>query len=1003
MDFIDRTGHIFSLESYSSLPIGYEYQETPYIFRFKSDSGYKLSVDNYYFKPIRIVNKIIENVNSPEELHFNIKIEQSNKFYLIDSDIIESKLMNDINNSIILFEKDITSSQELDYTEKISWKTNNETESIEIDVENSDFKGTIVEENIKEYGTLIKYIDPFTHEEYTGELHNITELNYGESYYINSEGDTEIYTENSDTDIILGVKEFANNTSYVKLDKVEVSVIINDDNRDLFSKTETKKELYLINTFYVVVNSSEDGLWTNNILININDEWCPITIAAEFIDENEELVINGKNFGISLPKEIVQAIYSSNYDIINPDENKYYEKLKEYLMNYMSLRGELGNYKSVINGLKWFEWGDKLTISKLLKNDNEIQNQYIKDFFDILNDNIYSYQLFKDTSLLNIELKLTEEDGRENQNYSAAFWGEGKPILINKFNKLDEVSYDEKEYIYYKGYFNFTFNDLGLKLAALKYYYEKYFLPIHIKIHKAYMSKQIFSNDIKLINKVSHGITAKPIYISNSFNNINENSEYYNSNEIIFNNNFDTIYFNRHYKKNIELDYSIDNKLYVDSNFNEFSNYLKEYVENSNDIFYEVNETCIKIPIQFLENKYYNVNLILSRYIDKNNDDVYGNLYKLYESSFKFIQTNERKYQSFIIYPKLINEMNDNKFEVMYWLNNKFRLDLIVNGTIHTYIFNVKMPEFNIEMGTLKYKYDDNFRQLSSIEDNKIKFNAYMYLPNLVSVNNIEFNEQILELSNNLINYINLNYKESIKFLNKKYLNVCHLLNLTDRYGNIIPYTINGNEIDSINIDNYRLSIDENNNIELYSAFFNEDGSYNFDKNLIRINKNDYDLFIMHDYKQWYGILISKEPIDYITKKDKNFKFGNGAKEIIINNYRLSYIRSDKKFLINRYMYNPSNGINHFNDDDIIVASLKNNDKLCFKLSNGSKWIITPLSLGNENVNTIISNTELMIVSIPEKYSKYAPGYYSISIQYSVDDDLTNTYTKKSKFKIDSK
>jgi hypothetical protein len=102
-------------------------------------------------------------------------------------------------------------------------------------------------------------------------------------------------------------------------------------------------------------------------------------------------------------------------------------------------------------------------------------------------------------------------------------------------------------------------------------------------------------------------------------------------------------------------------------------------------------------------------------------------------------------------------------------------------------------------------------------------------------------------------------------------------------------------------------------------------------------------------------------------------------------------------------MYNPSNGINHFNDDDIIVASLKNNDKLCFKLSNGSKWIITPLSLGNENVNTIISNTELMIVSIPEKYSKYAPGYYSISIQYSVDDDLTNTYTKKSKFKIDSK
>ena len=62
-------------------------------------------------------------------------------------------------------------------------------------------------------------------------------------------------------------------------------------------------------------------------------------------------------------------------------------------MNYMQLKGEVGNYRSAINSLKWFEWGDKLTISKLIRNDNRIQRQYVKDFFDIINDNIYSYQL----------------------------------------------------------------------------------------------------------------------------------------------------------------------------------------------------------------------------------------------------------------------------------------------------------------------------------------------------------------------------------------------------------------------------------------------------------------------------------------------------------------------------------------------------------------------------------------------------------------------------------
>ena len=64
MNFIDHTGHIFSLPSYSNFPAGYEYDEQPYIFWLNESN--KLSVNNYYIKPIRIL--LDENLNENEEL-----------------------------------------------------------------------------------------------------------------------------------------------------------------------------------------------------------------------------------------------------------------------------------------------------------------------------------------------------------------------------------------------------------------------------------------------------------------------------------------------------------------------------------------------------------------------------------------------------------------------------------------------------------------------------------------------------------------------------------------------------------------------------------------------------------------------------------------------------------------------------------------------------------------------------------------------------------------------
>ena len=1004
MNFLDRTGHIFSLSSYDEYPIGYEYQENPYIFWFDTEKGYKLSVDNYYFKPIRIVTRLL-NIDSENKI--NVKIENSDKFFIIGSKIIEEKLMNVsfINDPISLNETLIKNSKELNYCMNLSI---NDTTFSFIEDEDNDLNGVITKENDKLIGLEKYYIDKSYKEVNEDDIINIEDVPIGSSYIDLENNEIEITGELSGIKLykdVIGTTE-----KLFQLKEKSRWVDVTEYNESKLSNIKHEFELYLINTFYAVVNSSEAGVWNTNILINVDDEWCPITVGAEIIDEAEELIINGQNFGVKLPKEIVNAIYSFNVNTIIPDEKGYYLKMKEYLMNYMSLKGEIGSYNGIINALKWFEWDDKINISKLIKNDNRVQSQYVKDFFDIINDNIYSYQLFKETSLLSLDLPLYEEENNERQNLNKSFWGEGKPVIKSKLNKNNTIYYDEKEYPYIRGYFEYTFSDLGLKLCYLKYYYEKYFLPIYIKLHNISMSEKVYSNDIKLINKVSHGITANPVYINQEFN-LNNNSSYINEliddNEIIFNhNNYDIIYFNREYKNDKNLDYSIENKLYIDENYNHFTHYTTSYVKDREEIYYEINDTCLRIPISFKENKYYDVTLILSRYINSNNSDIINNddssnLYNLFKTTFKFIQTDDKKYDSLILYPKHIREEYENKFDSLYWLNNIFRIDLVVNGKLFDYVFTAKMPEFNIELGKLEYKYDSNFRQVKSLENDILKLNAYMYSPNLVNVNNYSFNEEIITLSDNLSEYVNRYYKENIKFMNKKYLNVCHLLELTDLNGNIIEYT--GLDDDKIewNTLNQFLSIN-NDYIYLYKNFFNNDGSYNFDLRILNINKHLYDLYLMHDYERWYVILISKECIDDYSLKNKKFKFFNNSTKIKIGDYILNYIRSDKKFLINRYLYSSSNGNNQFRSDDIIVASLKNNDKLSFNFSSGSKWSISPMSLGIHNTNTVTSNTELAIISLTKDLNEFEKGYYSITVRYSIDDYINHDYTKKAIFKIDN-
>lgn len=641
MNFIDHTGHLFTLPSYSTPPIGYEFEVQPYIFWLNAEHTSHLSVENYYIETVR--------------MHFD-------KF-----------------------------------------------------VDIKDIRISISDE---EFGYLIS----------PGDIHD------------------QIYK----IDI---------NNNYIEL--IE----------DNFKKTLSMNELVGIEEnglvmFYIAGYSKEPGtIITNGIIevtyIDETKEWCPFSIGGEFVDENETLIINGKNMGISLPKDILGAIYQTSYNNEIADESMYALKLKEYFMEFMHIKGQVGNFNSILAALKWFGYGELVEVQKLFQTDNQFQDQFFLDDFGINPDLLIGYQNFRPSTYISLRLKENQElDEVEPQDYGASFWGEGKPKMENLFKKIIYKTYDEGDIKFYRTYYDWTFVELGLKLAMVDYYFKKYFMPLHLSIHSTSIAHQVHANDIKLLSGTSVHEYAGTILCRDekTVNFMNDKSVYY-------------IYNQKHYTD-----------LYFNDIRKNGQPYFKQIGEHTAEEVLYMNEPCVEIPIRFSGDGYFRCHLILM----KDGKCVY-------ESDFSFIQDHNIRYNSFVILPKYINDENNQTKN--YWLESEYQIALLCNDSWYYHKFYIKMPEMQVSFGTLSYQYyaslnnptridlndDENksvrhkygyefdrkrwgedvpnidvryilnannslHKQLNRLTNDSIDFNSFMYVPSLVEVNDINFYDKTFKI-----------------------------------------------------------------------------------------------------------------------------------------------------------------------------------------------------------------------------------------------------------------
>lgn len=1016
MEFIDSTGHVFSLPTYNDKPVIYEYKENDYIFWLSND---KVSINNYFVKPIRFIIPIEEIFNVDELIEgFNINIKIESQFYhLIGPKTIQEKLekIDNINEKIII--------------------------------------------NFDECSSNLSLSD----------------------FY---------------------------------LDEVKENNLIVENN-------SSKK--YIMFPFYVIGKSIVEGTYLSNIFISISDDintqYTPITVGCTFIDECEELIINGKNMGINLPKDIIKAFYNSSFDSIYSDEKILKDKMKELLMNYMSIKGECGNFKSVINSLKWFGWGNKIEISKLIKTDNEFIDQYILDYFSIDNDLKPSFKYFNTTNMISLSVKGNQETGENYiQNFNGSFIGEGNPIMEDLFKKNIEINHDDISF--YAPYYRFIMQELALKLDCLKYYYQNYFLPVHIKINRASINYKVYANKVKmsaigLVNNTAHPIhvyndniivkfpdTDEMIFyktnhfIDNKFNEFSNYNEEYNAENLynVYENNVfipieiidlnnqyskyeygNYIKINEEYFKIYKLYYKDDNDTLIETD-----DLLKAEVfslSKNNDTLYSLNnyERYNKVSEGYFDckliltgttikqsntgsyvyidgeykykDKFYNkfikdFNRDNSFYEDKNgnyiryyNECIYVDPSSRYDiittdlvvdNNFSFYQSGSQYYNGYVILPRLLTKINklDNTFD---WLNTNFRLSLQVNNKWYYYDFKIVLPSIYLDFGKLQYRYhlyDDTtmFNQLKSQTDDGIKFNSFMYQPDLISIDSFFYDKENKEMltfidklaeikrkslddddevessniEKNMAIFYNNYFRNKIKIpYNKYYFNKVHLFKLYKNDGD-------NQEFKEIEYDGNAF------NIGLYNAIFKDtklNGWY-------LKEKIDYDVYLMHDSENirkegktpyWYIVFISRYPVGYYNHEDLVIKEENYIIDNTSNDgykYKIKYTGYNiEKFLVNRMDIIKSNGYNHFNKNNLIITTIGNND-FQFNIDLSAKWEINKIDDINK-VYKVNSNTNIAIITNNEYNGYYDPGYYNVELRYTVNGISNHEYTAIGHYMVD--
>lgn len=396
-----------------------------------------------------------------------------------------------------------------------------------------------------------------------------------------------------------------NDFYYYDLTKIKSNKIRTVGYSYKYTDSQSIETEYFIHLLYIIGFSSESGEFIDEFTIEENT----YKIGADFYDQNEVLKVNLSNFEETIPESFQKSIYSTNIHEEANDNILLNRKYKELLLNYWNIVAQKGSYKSLLDSLNWFEYGDLLKIKEywlrkdpqgnvLLDSDlTKVINKSIKNCLNNINKTTYIglylatrkltgkyedecgvYTGVEGTEIepglnttINYHIDDTENFNRyykdiDQYHKNVLITNDGATInlsmnddtelsddtIIPKYPKYHAI-YNEANPALENAIYKWTWEEMSLKMTVLGNFFSTYFMPIHLDLIHSTIESIVFANIIKIFTTSETSI----------------NSFWYNTNT---------------FKCTIESDFKISNNTTFSSNDSLFESFIKTTTDSQSSI-----------------------------------------------------------------------------------------------------------------------------------------------------------------------------------------------------------------------------------------------------------------------------------------------------------------------------------------------------------------------------------------------------------------------------------
>lgn len=213
--------------------------------------------------------------------------------------------------------------------------------------------------------------------------------------------------------------------------------------------------------------------------------------AVDAYGEDERLPIDVANLGFEMPKQFQRAVYETNLRDESEDHILLNRKWKELLIEYWNVLANKGSYDSLINSIKFFEYGDLVKISEYWRYVDNFDNELLvgRDLEQLLNEEIKQYlDVLTKTTYIGLNMLV---NGFSEGDYMKCPEG----TLQLDPDKFIPEPIPQLEYLALK----WSIDDLTLKMTLLANYFSTYFMPIHLDLIHATVDRLVFTNCIKIL------------------------------------------------------------------------------------------------------------------------------------------------------------------------------------------------------------------------------------------------------------------------------------------------------------------------------------------------------------------------------------------------------------------------------------------------------------------------------------------------------------------------